>query len=47
MAEKAITEAITALEQFYNKRCKGKSIEYVYGFMDALAVLREMKEHMK
>lgn len=40
MTDKTINEAITALEQFYNKQCRGKSIEYVYGFMDAMAVIR-------
>lgn len=40
MAEKTINEAIAALEEFYNKQCRGKPMEYVYGFFDAMAVIR-------
>ena len=35
-------DAIKALIDYYTEHGKGKSMEYVYGFMDALAVLREM-----
>jgi hypothetical protein len=43
--EKNIEAAIAALEDFYAEHVgANKSIEYAYGFFDALAVLREMKE---
>ena len=35
-------DVIKALTDYYTEHGKGKSMEYVYGFMDALAVIREM-----
>jgi len=38
-------DAITALLDYYGDHGKGKPMEYVYGFMDALSVLRDMDEN--
>ena len=35
-------KAIKALENYYRENGRGRSLEYTYGFMDALAVLREL-----
>ena len=38
-------DAIEALMERYAACSKGRSLDYIYGFMDALAVLREMDEN--
>lgn len=35
---------IQALKDYYTENGQGKSMEYTYGYMDALAVLRQMSE---
>ncbi len=39
---KDITDTITALEKYFAEHGKAKSMEYAYGFFDALAVLRDL-----
>ena len=39
-----MTDAIKALMDYYDEFCQDKPMEYTYGFMDALSVLREMEE---
>lgn len=35
-------DAINALHEYFAEFCKGKPIEYCYGFFDALAVIRSL-----
>ena len=48
MAE-VIKEAINTMEEFYKEYGKTRSIEYTYGFFDAMSVLKAMlaREKMK
>lgn len=47
MTELIIKEAISALEDFYNGNGKTRSMEYTYGFMDALSVLRGINDQFQ
>ena len=44
MKHNVIEIAVRALEDYYAEYGSGKSAEYTFGFMDALAVLRQMSE---
>ena len=44
MKHNIIETMIRALEEYYTEYGDGRSMEYTYGFMDALAVLRQMSE---
>ena len=37
-------EAINALLDFYAKQASNSSIDYTYGFMDAIGVLRDLEK---
>ena len=47
MNTEMINEIITALEDNFHEhgRCRGR--DYTYGYMDALAVLREMRDDIQ
>lgn len=38
---------IELLKDYYAKNCKDRTMEYTYGFMDALAVIEEMRKVVK
>ena len=40
MLEKALAE----LEKYYDECCRGMSMEYLYGYFDAVAIVRELAE---
>lgn len=44
MKHNVIEIMIRALEEYYTEYGEGRSMEYTYGYMDALAVLRQMSE---
>ena len=44
MKHNVIEILIQALEEYYTENGEDRSMEYTYGFMDALAVLRQMSE---
>lgn len=37
-----IIKALAALQDFYMDSSSGKSLDYTYGYMDALAIIRGM-----
>ena len=41
MLEKALAE----LEKYYDECCRGMSMEYLFGYFDAVAIIREMAEN--
>lgn len=45
MKHNVIETVVRMLEDYYNENCSGRSLEYTFGFMDALAVVREMSEN--
>ena len=44
MKHNVIEIMIRALEEYYTEYGESRSMEYTYGFMDALGVLRQMSE---
>lgn len=44
MKHNVLEIALRALEDWYVEYGKGRSLEYAYGYMDALAVIRQMSE---
>ena len=44
MKHNVIEYVVRALEDYYAEHHSGKSMEYTFGFMDALAAVREMSE---
>lgn len=40
-------QIIKTLEDEFTMLSRGKSLDYVYGFMDALAVIREMRDGIR
>lgn len=44
MKHNIIEIMIRALEEYYTEYGESRSMEYTYGFMDALGVLRQMSE---
>ena len=44
MDTKTMDKIIAALEDFYVRNGNSKSIEYTFGFFDALRVVQDMKE---
>lgn len=44
MKHNIIEIMIRVLEEYYTEYGDGRSLEYTYGFMDALGVLRQMSE---
>lgn len=38
---------IRALNDFFSEHCANRSMEYVYGFMDAVAIVRALAEQGK
>ena len=44
MKHNIIEILIRALEEYYTENGESRSMEYTYGFMDALGVLRQMSE---
>jgi hypothetical protein len=44
MKHNVIEIMIRALEEYYTEYGESRSMEYTYGFMDALAILRQMSE---
>ena len=36
-------EIISALQEFYNEYGNGKPLDYIYGFFDALGVIRDLE----
>ena len=40
--ENNLQKAMEALVEFYGEYGSGRSLEYTFGFMDALAVLRDL-----
>ena len=45
MKHNVIEIVVRMLEDYYAENCSGRSFDYTYGFMDALAVVREMSEN--
>lgn len=39
-----INTVINEFLNYYSENCQGKTMEYAYGFFDALGILREIKE---
>lgn len=39
-----LSAAVKMLEEHFRRHGRGKSMDYVYGYMDALARVREMAE---
>ena len=46
MDKQVIDTIITALEDNYRQNT-GRSLDYTYGYMDAVAVLREMRDDIQ
>ena len=44
MDKTTLNAALDALANFFEGKMKSASLEYVYGYMDALAVIRELGE---
>lgn len=44
MKHNVIEYVVRALEDYYAEHRSGKSLDYTFGFMDALAAVREMSE---
>lgn len=43
MKHNVLEIAVKALEEYYEEYGRGKPMEYTYGYMDALAVLRGLE----
>ena len=44
MKHNVIELVVKMLEDYYTENCSGESMEYTFGFMDALAAVRGMSE---
>ena len=44
MKHNVIEIVVRMLEDYFAENCSGRSLDYTYGFMDALAAVREMSE---
>lgn len=42
MAENMLNDALKAMLEYYNEQCRTRSMEYSYGYFDAMAVIKEM-----
>ncbi len=43
MGESIIEDAIEAMEKYYTEYGETKTLDYAFGFFDAIAVLRDMQ----
>ena len=43
----SIERVINDLLKYYSENCKGKTMEYSYGFFDALGVLRDIRRELQ